>query len=214
MAGTKDSCVGMGGCTELWQSSICSPLPAVSPSHASCPLPPRTTLAGQFPAHGSGAPCPSAQLGTQQAASPVPEQCHWAPELPQHTLAPPALPTGNLLHTLCQTLESLPQQLCRVLSPASYLLDFRPHRGTDNVSAATPQAHNDQPVNVGFLPLLSVARGGPGNARARFCAPLAASLWTGSGWLLAQQGHSGPSALWVEQMWGGEKLFWEPFSEM
>lgn len=74
MEGTKDSCVGMGGCRELWQSSICSPLPAVSPSHASCPLPPRTTLAGQFlllqhiPVLS---PCPCTQLGTQEAASPA-----------------------------------------------------------------------------------------------------------------------------------------------
>lgn len=143
MAETKDSCVGMGGCRELWQSSICSPLLVVSPNHASCPVPPHTTLAGQFlllqhiPVTS---PCPSAQLGTQEAASPALDQCHRGPDLSQHHLAAPALCTGNLFHTLCQTLESLPQQLCRVLSPASYLLDFRPHHGTDNVSADTPQS--------------------------------------------------------------------------
>lgn len=135
----------------LLPSACCEPQPW------SCPLPPRTTLAGQFlllqhiPVMS---PCPWAQLGTQEAASPALEQCHWGPDLSQHNLAAPALCTGNLFHTLCQTLESLPQQLCRVLSPASYLLDFRPHRGTDNVSADTPQAHNDQPVNAGFLFLL------------------------------------------------------------
>lgn len=167
MPGTKDSCVGMGGCRELWQSSICSPLPAVSPSHACCPSSPHSTLAGRFPLlqHISAMfPCPSAQLGRLEAASPTLDRCHWGPDLSQHNLATPALYTGNLFHTLCQTLESLPQQFCRVLSPAPYFLDFRPHGGTDNVSADTPRACNNQPVKAGFLFLLCIGRGGPGNA--------------------------------------------------